>query len=130
MVRRQSAQRARHPHPRTVFRLLLLLMFLATGLFLIMHSREVSPAGKAQTASDSATKIVDAVPADPFNRLNTIVLKDGRVVESYATDLSVKEISSETAEPVSAEKRRELEKATAEQAPQKIHRSSSPKLMT
>ncbi len=66
-------------------------------------------------------KLEDAVPADPFNRLNTIVLKNGKIVESYAIDLSAKDITSETAEPISREKRAELQKAVPEKTPEKIH---------
>ena len=130
MRRSMSALVAQNPRKRTLVRKFLLLFFVASALLFVTRWQNVAPAGKAQTAagSASAVKIEDAVPADPFNRLNTIVLKDGKVVESYAVDLSAEDITSESTEPVSREKRALLQKVVPEQAPAKIHPQLSAEL--
>jgi len=130
MRRLLAALVAQYPHKTTLARKFLLLFFVASALMLITRWQKATPAGKAQAASGSsaAVKLVDASSPDPFNRLNTIVFKDGKVVESYATDLSAKDITSETAEPVSREKKLQLQKAVPEQAPEKIHPQLSAEL--
>jgi serine protease AprX len=129
MRRLLPASVAQYPHKRTLVRKFLLLFLVASALLLVTRSQQVSPAGNAQTASAaSEVKLIDASPADPFNRLNTIVLKDGQIVESYATDLSAEDITSNTVEPISREKRILLEKALPEKPAEKIHPKLSAEL--
>lgn len=111
---------AQYPNKRMLFRQFLLLFFLASAVMLLAGWPKMAPAGKAQSSSGSSMP-QDAVPADPINRLNTAVFKDGRISESYSTDLSDKDISSVKSEPISPEKQAELDKGMPEERPEKVH---------
>ncbi len=111
---------AQYPNKRMLFRQFLLLFFLASAVMLLAGWPKIAPAGKAQSSSGSLMP-QDAVPADPVNRLNTAVFKDGKILESYSTDLSEKEISSVNSEPTSREKQAELDKGVPEERPEKVH---------
>jgi len=119
-MRRLCAFFAQYRNKRMLVRQFLLLFFLASAVMLLAGWPKIAPAGKAQSSSGSSMP-QDAVPADPINRLNTAVFKDGRISESYSTDLSDKEISSVNAEPISREKQAELDKGMPEEKPEKVH---------
>lgn len=119
-MRRLCAFLAQYTNKRMLLRQLLLLFFLASAVMLLTGWPKVTPAGKAQSSSRSMMP-QDAVPEDPINRLNTAVFKDGKISESYSTDLSEKDISSVDSEPTSREKQAEIDKGVPEEKPEKVH---------